>query len=182
LTPAIEAGKCASLISRLVAFKHLHDTDAPLEEVLPTTLARYPIRYAGYTLRRLCGEMHQFYREHDIASLQRLCFRGEHFPEQAMTVQEATEAFVGNRVDYLPLTKCKGRVSATLALIYPPGIGIVVPGERYDDRAQPMMDYFLVFEEAFNRFPGFEFEVQGVYAEDVDGRVVFHTYVVQEPK
>ena len=36
--------------------------------------------------------MHQFYREHDIASLQRLCFRGEHFPEQAMTVQELMEA------------------------------------------------------------------------------------------
>ncbi|PKH39692.1 amino acid decarboxylase [Pseudomonas sp. 43NM1] len=180
LTPAVEAGKCASLISRLVAFKHLYDTDAVLEAVLPTTLARYPQRYAGYTLRRLCDEMHGFYRKHDIASLQRLCFRGEHFPEQAMSVADATEAFVGNRVDYLPLSECKGRISATLALIYPPGIGIVVPGERYDDRAQPMLDYFLVFEEAFNRFPGFEFEVQGVYADDVDGRVVFHTYVVQE--
>jgi ornithine decarboxylase len=181
LTPAVEAGKCASLISRLVAFKHLYDADAPLQDVLPTTLSRYPLRYAGYTLRRLCDEMHSFYREHDIASLQRLCFRHEHFPEQAMSVQEATEAFVGNRVDYLPLAQCKGRISATLALIYPPGIGIVVPGERYDHRAQPMLDYFLVFEEAFNRFPGFEFEVQGVYADDVDGRVVFHTYVVQEP-
>jgi ornithine decarboxylase len=181
MTPAVEAGKCASLISRLVAFKTLYDADAPLGDVLPTTLSRYPSRYAGYSLRRLCDEMHQFYREHDIASLQRLCFRGEHFPEQAMSVQQATEAFVGNRVDYLPLAQCKGRISATLALIYPPGIGIVVPGERYDDRAQPMLDYFLVFEEAFNRFPGFEFEVQGVYADTVDGRVVFHTYVVQEP-
>ena len=180
LTPAIEAGKCASLISRLVAFKHLYDTDAPLEDVIPSMLSRYPLRYAGYTLRRLCDEMHGFYRGHDIASLQRLCFRGEHFPEQAMSVAEATEAFVGNRVDYLPLAECKGRISATLALIYPPGIGIVVPGERYDDRAQPMLAYFLVFEEAFNRFPGFEFEVQGVYADDVNGRVVFHTYVVQE--
>ncbi len=182
LTPAVEAGKSASLISRLVSFKALYEADAPLEEVLPSTLARYPLRYAGYTLQRLCDEMHNFYREHDIAALQRLCFRGEHFPEQAMSVQAATEAFVGNRVDYLPLSQCKGRVSATLALIYPPGIGIVVPGERYDDRAQPMLDYFLAFEEAFNLFPGFEFEVQGVYADDVDGRIVFHTYVVQEPK
>ena len=182
LTPAVEAGKSASLISRLVAFKALYDSDAPLEDVLPTTLARYPLRYAGYTLQRLCDEMHGFYREHDIATLQRLCFRREHFPEQAMSVQAATEAFVGNRVDYLPLSQCKGRISATLALIYPPGIGIVVPGERYDDRAQPMLDYFLACEKAFNLFPGFEFEVQGVYADNGDGRVVFHTYVVQEPQ
>lgn len=180
MTPAVEAGKCASLISRLVAFKNLYDANAPLAEVMPAMLARYPQRYAGYTLQQLCDEMHAFYREHNIAALQRACFRSEHFPEQAMSVQQATEAFVGNQVDYLPLTQCKGRISATLALIYPPGIGIVVPGERYDAHAQPMLDYFLAFEESFNRFPGFEFEVQGVYADNIDGRVVFHTYVVQE--
>ena len=180
MTPAIEPSKSASLISRLVAFKELYDADALLADVLPTTLARYPERYDGYTLRRLCDEMHEFYRDSNIKELQRLCFRGEHFPEQAMSVQEATEAFVGNRVDYLPLSQCKGRIAAVLALIYPPGIGVVVPGERYDDRAQPMLDYFLVFEAAFNRFPGFEYEVQGVYADDVDGKIVFHTYVVKE--
>jgi ornithine decarboxylase len=181
MTPAIEPGKCASLISRLVAFKQLYDANAPLAEVLPATMARYPARYDGYTLQQLCDEMHQFYRDHDIKELQRLCFRGEHFPEQAMSVQQATEALVGNDVDYLPLSQCKDRIAAVLALIYPPGIGIVVPGERYDDRAQPMLDYFLVFEEAFNRFPGFAYEVQGVYPDEVDGKIQFHTYVVKEP-
>jgi ornithine decarboxylase len=180
MTPAIEPGKCASLISRLVAFKNLYDADAPLDEVLPTTMARYSGRYDGYTLQRLCDEMHHFYRDHNIKELQRLCFQGEHFPEQAMSVQQATEALVGNDVDYLPLGQCKGRIAAVLALIYPPGIGIVVPGERYDDRAQPMLDYFMVFEEAFNRFPGFAYEVQGVYPDQVDDKIQFHTYVVKE--
>ena len=179
LTPGVEPSKSASLISRLVAFKELYDADALLEDVLPTTLARYPDRYAGYTIQRLCDEMHEFYSGHDIKELQRLCFRAEHFPQQAMSVQQATEALVGNNVDYLPLVECKGRIAAVLALIYPPGIGIVVPGERYDDRAQPMLDYFLVFEEAFNRFPGFAYEVQGVYPDEIDGKIVFHTYVVK---
>ena len=57
----------------------------------------------------------------------------------------------------------KGRIAATLALIYPPGIGIIVPGERYDEAAKPMIDYFLAFEDSCNRFPGFSYEVQGVY-------------------
>ena len=74
----------------------------------------------------------------------------------------------------------KGRISATLALIYPPGIGVVVPGERWDERAKPMLDYFLAFQESFNRFPGFNYEVQGVFQERVDGRIKFHTYVVRE--
>ena len=93
----------------------------------------------------------------------------------------AYEALVANEVDYVPLDEgVKGRVAATLALIYPPGIGVVVPGERWDDRAQPMLDYFLTFEESFNRFPGFNYEVQGVYQEQVNGRIKFHTYVVRE--
>ena len=74
----------------------------------------------------------------------------------------------------------KGRISATLALIYPPGIGVVLPGERWDGRAQPMLDYFLAFQESFNRFPGFNYEVQGVFQERSDGRIKFCTYVVRE--
>jgi ornithine decarboxylase len=83
-------------------------------------------------------------------------------------------------VDYLPLESIKGRISATLALIYPPGIGVIVPSERWDSTAQPMLDYFLAFQESFNRFPGFNYEVQGVFQERVDGRIKFHTYVVRE--
>ncbi len=40
--------------------------------------------------------------------------------------------------------------------------------------------YFLTFEEAFNRFPGFSYEVQGVFQEIVDGRKTFFTYVVKD--
>ena len=126
------------------------------------------------------GTFLDFYRSRDIKGLQRKCFRAESFPAMAMLPQDAYRALVGNEVDYLPLAQCRGRIAATLALIYPPGIGVVVPGERWDERAQPMVDYLHAFEESFNRFPGFNYEVQGVYQERVDGRIVFHTYVVRE--
>jgi ornithine decarboxylase len=83
-------------------------------------------------------------------------------------------------VDYIPMAEVKNRIAATLALIYPPGIGIIIPGERYDKAAKPMVDYFLTFEESCNRFPGFSYEVQGVYQVVEDGRIRFHTYVVKE--
>jgi ornithine decarboxylase len=137
-------------------------------------------RYAGYTLRQICNEMHGFYRDADVKNLQKLCFRASSFPELAMSPKDAYAALVANEVDYVPLEQAKNRISATLALIYPPGIGVIVPGERWDARAQPMMDYFLTFQESFNRFPGFNYEVQGVFQERVDGRIKFHTYVVRE--
>jgi arginine/lysine/ornithine decarboxylase len=180
MTPAEDESKLNSLIAKLVKFKNLWDADAPLQDVLPSLYAGNSERYAGYTLRKVCNEMHAFYRSADIKELQKKCFRATSFPELAMSPQDAYRALVGNDVDYLPLEQCKGRVSATLALIYPPGIGVVVPGERWDERAQPMIDYLRAFEESFNRFPGFNYEVQGVFQERVDGRIRFHTYVVSE--
>jgi ornithine decarboxylase len=180
MTPAEDESKLNTLIAKLVKFKNLWDRDAPLQEVLPTVFAAHGARYAGYTLRQVCKEMHDFYRQADVKGLQRLCFRASSFPEPAMTPKKAYEALVANDVDYVPMEDIAGRVSATLALIYPPGIGVIVPGERWDEKARPMRDYFLAFEESFNRFPGFNYEVQGVYQERVGGQIKFHTYVVRE--
>jgi ornithine decarboxylase len=180
MTPAEDESKLNTLIAKLVKFKNLWDRDAPLPEVLPTVYAANRERYDGYTLRQVCNEMHDFYRQANVKELQRLCFRASSFPELAKSPKDAYEALVANEVDYVPLEEAKGRISATLALIYPPGIGVIVPGERWDDRAEPMRDYFLAFQESFNRFPGFNYEVQGVFQERVDGRIKFHTYVVRE--
>jgi ornithine decarboxylase len=180
MTPAEDESKLNTLIAKLVKFKNLWDSDAALPDVLPTLYAVHSERYAGYTLRQVCNEMHDFYRKANVKDLQRRCFRASSFPELAMSPKDAYEALVANDVDYVPLESIKGRISATLALIYPPGIGVVVPGERWDERAQPMLDYFLAFQESFNRFPGFNYEVQGVFQERVEGRIKFHTYVVRE--
>jgi ornithine decarboxylase len=180
MTPAEDESKLNTLIAKLVKFKNLWDRDAALPEVLPTLYAAHGERYAGYTLRQVCNEMHDFYRQANVKDLQRRCFRASSFPQLAMAPEQAYEALVANDVDYVPLEGIRGRISATLALIYPPGIGVVVPGERWDERAQPMLDYFLAFQESFNRFPGFNYEVQGVFQEREQGRIKFYTYVVRE--
>jgi ornithine decarboxylase len=180
MTPAEDESKLNTLIARLVKFKNLWDRDAPLAEALPSLYAANTERYAGYTLKQICNEMHAFYRQANVKDLQRKSFRASSFPEMAKLPKDAYEALVAGDVDYVPLDQIEGRISATLALIYPPGIGIVLPGERWDPRARPMLEYFLAFQEAFNRFPGFNYEVQGVYQEREDGRIRFYTYVVRE--
>ncbi len=181
LTPGLESSKAGTLISALVSFKKLHDSNARLSIVMPSFYARYGDRYAEIGLYDLCQQMHEFYRDHQVRDLQRAQFRPEHFPVMAMTPQAATQCFIRNEVDYLSIRDIKDRIAATLALVYPPGIGVIVPGERYDTRAKPMLDYLIMFEEAANRFPGFDSEIQGIYREtSADGTISFHTYVVQE--
>jgi ornithine decarboxylase/arginine decarboxylase len=152
-----------------------------LEEVIPEFFRRRPARYAGMRLRDLCADMHRFFREADVASLQARQFLPEHLPEMALSPQEAAQRLVRNDVDYLPIDAISGRIATTPFVVYPPGIATIVPGERLTDRAKPMIDYLKMFETCFNTFPGFEVEIQGLYREvDGSGRVRLHTYVVSE--
>jgi ornithine decarboxylase len=109
--------------------------------------------------------MHAFHRDNRTSALQRLQFRPEHLPNMVMPPHEAVRRLVRNDVKYLPIDQVAGLVATTLFVVYPPGIATIVPGERLDERAQPMLDYLAVFERSANLFPGFEAEIQGVYRE-----------------
>ena len=60
LTPGVESSKAGTLLSALVAFKKLHDSNARLEDVIGNFVRRRAARYAGMRLRDLCAEMHAF--------------------------------------------------------------------------------------------------------------------------
>ncbi len=181
MTPGVESSKAGTLISALVAFKKLHDDNVPLEDAMPDFVRRRPKRYGGLRLRDLCAEFHAFHREADTSALQRAQFAPEHLPEMVMPPHKAVRELTRNNVDYVPIAEAEGRIATTLLLVYPPGIGTVVPGERIDERAKPMLDYLKMFERSANLFPGFEAEVQGLYREvEPDGTIRFFTYVMRE--
>jgi ornithine decarboxylase len=183
LTPGVESSKAGTLISGLVAFKRLHDENVPLEEAMPEFVRRRPNRYKGVRLRDLCADFHAFHREAGTSTLQRKQFEPGHLPEMVMTPKEAVQQLTRNNVDYVPIAEAEGRVATTLLLVYPPGIGTVLPGERLDERAKPMLDYFKMFERSANLFPGFEAEIQGVFRDvDPDGTIRFYTYVMRESR
>ena len=119
--------------------------------------------------------------KHDISRLQHQQFEADHLPELVLSPQQASQLLTRNKVDYLPITEIRGRVAATLMLVYPPGIALVVPGERVGRQSSPMIDYMLAFEALENEFPGLSTEIQGVYREKTpDGGVRFYTYVISE--
>ncbi|WP_316184491.1 MULTISPECIES: Orn/Lys/Arg decarboxylase N-terminal domain-containing protein [unclassified Bradyrhizobium] len=181
LTPGVEASKAGTLISGLVAFKRLHDDNVLLEDAIPEFTRKRFARYGKLRLRDLCAEMHRFYREAEVSALQAKQFQPQHLPEIAMSPREAARALMRNEVDYLPIDQIAGRIATTPFVVYPPGIATIVPGERLSERAQPMIDYLKMFERAFNAYPGFDVEIQGLYKElDESGRIRLHTYVCAE--
>jgi ornithine decarboxylase len=180
LTPAEDRAKMQHLIAQIARFEALLKKDAPLEAVLPSLARRYHERYRGWSIRRLCQELHDFYRSHNLSTLQREMFRKEHFPKMAMKPQEAHYEFMRDNVEMIELRQARGRIAVEGALPYPPGILCVVPGEIWDG---PVLDYFLALEELSNSFPGFESELQGVYmVKQPDGTRHVNGYVLKEDR
>lgn len=177
LTPAESTSKMKGLVDHLVRFENLIKEDAPLSEVLPKLYAKYEERYKGYTIRRLCQEMHDFYKKNDAKTYQKLLFRRDSLPEYVMNPNEANIELKRNNAKLVPLSNIVGEIALEGALPYPPGVFCVVPGERWNIVAQK---YFSILEEGINRFPGFAPEIQGVYLEKEDGKVRAYGYVLDK--
>lgn len=181
LTPAIERTKISTLVAEMVKFKDLYDNDALMEDALPEMAAQHPEFYKGRTLKAVCQEMHDVLKNWQADKLQKEMFEEQYFPTPVMTPYDAFQKFVQNEVEYVPMEEISGRVAATMALVYPPGIGVILPGERYDEKCEPTIKYFEMFQETNKKFPGFDNEIQGAYEEvQEDGSVKYYTYVIKE--
>jgi ornithine decarboxylase len=179
LTPAETIPKVQNLVAQLMHFEELVQRDASLEHVLPSIVHAHRERYAGYTIRQLAQEMHDFYKERDVKQLQKVMFREKHFPRVACAPHLANDEFTRGNVDLVALRDIEGRVAAEGALPYPPGILCVVPGEVW---GAEQCAYFLALEEGINLLPGFAPELQGVHlSPEAGGQIRAYGYVLQEP-
>jgi len=176
---AVTRGKSGTLLAELFDFHRAYEANMPVAEALPDVCADFPDRYAGLGLRDLAREMHEFLSGYDTARMQEVI--SERLPEPAATPAEAFGALVRGETDLVPLERLTGRVSGVTCLLYPPGIPVVVPGERFTESVRPIVDYLQLFERWDSRFPGFENEVQGVVRErSSDGSVRFSVSCMTE--
>lgn len=178
MTPAESKEKMDALVDQLVRFEDLIDRNAPMEEVLPSIYYSHIDKYKGYHIRQLCQEMHDFYKDRNVSTLQQRLFSKEYFPEYVMNPQEANFEFQRNKGELVPLDEAEGRIALEGALPYPPGVLCVQPGERWSRTA---CDYFLALEEGINQLPGFAPEIQGVYLiEQLDDSRKAYGYVLKK--
>jgi ornithine decarboxylase len=180
VTPAIERGKSGTLLSELLGFKRAYDSGAGVRDALPELAAAHRGVYDQLTLRQLCDQMHDLLRSQRADELQRAVYNAEHEPEIAMTPIDAHTALIRGQVDLVPLDELAGRIAASLIVVYPPGIAVMVPGERFAEGSAAVA-YLRLFEDNDNMFPGFECEMQGIFPRRENGRLRYYTYVVQEP-
>ncbi len=162
-TIGITKGRWNSLVTELQQFKTDYDANQPLWRVMPEFVQSHP-EYERVGLRDLAQQIHEEYKSHDVARVTTEMYLST--MEPAMKPSDAFECLAHRRVDRVPIDELEGRITTMLVTPYPPGIPLLIPGERFN---RSIVEY-LKFARSFNaRFPGFDTDVHGLLVEKRDG-------------
>lgn len=163
-TIGITKGRWNSMVTELQQFKDDYDNNQPLWRVLPEFVRQYP-QYERIGLRELCDSIHSVYQANDVARVTTEMYLSN--MEPAMKPSDAWAKMAHRETERVAIDDLEGRITAILLTPYPPGIPLLIPGERFN---KTIVQY-LQFARDFNRlFPGFETDIHGLVEEEVDGR------------
>ena len=159
-TIGITKGRWNTLLTALQQFKDDFDKNAPLWRILPEFCAQHP-RYERMGLRDLCQSIHEMYAKGDIARLTTEMYLSDLQP--AMKPSDAFARIAHRETERVEIDALEGRITTSLLTPYPPGIPLLIPGERFNRK---IVDYLRFTREFNGAFPGFDTDVHGLVADD----------------
>ncbi|MCC6869208.1 MAG: arginine/lysine/ornithine decarboxylase [Burkholderiales bacterium] len=163
-TIGITKGRWNTLLTALQQFKDDYDKNQPLWRILPEFCAKHP-QYERVGLRDLSQQIHEMYKANDVARVTTEMYRSDMQP--AMKPSDAFACMAHREIDRVEIDHLEGRVTSVLLTPYPPGIPLLIPGERFN---RTIVEY-LKFARSFNDgFPGFDTDIHGLVETDDGGK------------
>lgn len=163
-TIGITKGRWNTMVSALQQFKDDYDKNQPMWRILPEFCQAYP-RYEGIGLKDLCQQIHDTYKTNDVARVTTEMYMSEMQP--AMKPSDAFAMMAHREIDRVEIDQLEGRATCALLTPYPPGIPLLIPGERFNKTIVEYLKFARMFNE---RFPGFDTDIHGLVEEDVGGK------------
>ncbi|MGD9888141.1 MAG: Orn/Lys/Arg decarboxylase N-terminal domain-containing protein [Halothiobacillaceae bacterium] len=173
-TIGITKGRWNTLVTALQQFKDDYDRNQPLWRILPEFIAKHPV-YERMGLKDLCDKLHGLYKQYDVARLTTEMYLSDMIP--AMRPADAWAKMAHRQIERVPVDELEGRITASLVTPYPPGIPLLIPGERFN---KTVVDYLKFVREFNKQLPGFETDVHGLVAENINGETVYHIDCVKD--
>ena len=172
-TIGITKGRWNTLLSSLQQFKDDYDKNQPMWKILPEFAQQFP-RYEAIGLRDLSQQIHDTYKSHDVARVTTEMYLSPMQP--AMKPSDAFAMMAHGEIDRVEIDDLEGRATAVLLTPYPPGIPLLIPGERFN---KTIIEY-LRFARMFNEmFPGFDTDIHGLVEEEHGGKRTYYVDCVR---
>jgi arginine decarboxylase len=162
-TIGITKGRWNTLLTALQQFKDDYDRNQPIWKILPKFAQAHP-RYERMGLRDLCQQIHDTYKANNVARMTTDMYLSDMQP--AMKPSDAFAKMAHEEIERVEIDKLEGKITAVLLTPYPPGIPLLIPGERFN---KTIVDYLKFAREFSEKFPGFETDVHGLVAEVENG-------------
>lgn len=159
----ITKGKWGTLIESLLTFKKLYDSDALAVDAIASLKGQSP-HYDNLTLKQLCQQMHEKMCELDLMNHINEAVNTD--PEPVMTPAAAYQKVLRYKAEHIRLDDFSGRIAASMLVPYPPGIPVLMPGERLPVGDKGIMGYLRALQDFDKHFPGFEHEIQGINVDE----------------
>ena len=138
-------GKWGTLIDALLEFKRLYDADVSLAEAIPDASDWHPNK-GKEGLQRFCSRFHEFLCPTSAAPMHEI--REEAYKSvmvnqlAAMSPREAHQQTLWGMTEPVTFDDIADRIAAVMVVPYPPGIPIVMPGERIPSEASAYLQRF----------------------------------------
>jgi arginine decarboxylase len=173
-TIGITKGRWNTMVTELQQFKDDYDKNQPLWRVLPEFVANHS-RYEKIGLRDLCDQIHGIYKANDVARLTTEMYLSN--MEPAMKPSDAFAKMAHGEIDRVSIDELEGRITSVLLTPYPPGIPLLIPGERFN---KTIVEYLKFAREFNQKFPGFETDIHGLVAADMNGGSRYYVDCVRQ--
>ena len=172
-TIGITKGRWNTLLTALQQFKDDYDKNHPMWKILPEFVATQP-RYERVGLKDLCQQIHDMYKANDVARLTTEMYLSDMQP--AMKPADAYAKLAHREIDRVAIDDLEGRITSVLLTPYPPGIPLLIPGERFN---KTIVQYLRFAREFNGKFPGFETDIHGLVETERDGKFTYYVDCVK---
>ncbi|MCB1827199.1 MAG: hypothetical protein KDH94_02155, partial [Coxiellaceae bacterium] len=155
-----DRSKSLKLLNELTGFKTAFDANQKIEKILPNVYQEAPRFYKKLTIQDLAEKIHRIYIEHDLCNKMYSAYGS--LPSMEMTPYQARQKIVNGNVYKVPLADIKNHVLSEMILPYPPGIPLVLPGEKITNESESILDFLITLCKIGDEFPGFETSIHGI--------------------
>ncbi|CAM7750119.1 lysine decarboxylase LdcC [Atlantibacter hermannii] len=155
----IDKTRAMGLLRGLMEFKRAYDLNLRVKNMLPDLYAEDPDFYRNMRIQTLAQGIHNLIKQHNLPQLMLKAF--DVLPEMEMTPHQMYQQQVKGNIETVELDNLINRVSANMILPYPPGVPLVMPGERVTAESRAVLDFLLMLCSIGRHYPGFETDIHG---------------------
>ncbi|MGL4859577.1 MAG: lysine decarboxylase LdcC, partial [Enterobacteriaceae bacterium] len=173
----IDKTKALSLLRGLTEFKRVYDLNLRVKSALPSLYALDPDFYENMRIQDLAQGIHQLICRYQLPQLMHRAF--EILPTMVLTPYQMFHQTLRGHIECCELKELLGKVSANMILPYPPGVPLIMPGEKVSEQSRAILDFLLMLCNIGEHYPGFETDIHGIECTD-DGRYLVRIWVPEE--